>query len=242
MRFAGQLLRGTLLRRYKRFFADVLLDDGETVTAHCPNPGSMLSVNQPGAQVWLSPADKAARTLAYTWELIRVGKALVGINTGRPNRLVADALARDVIPELSGYASMRREVRYGRNSRIDLLLEQPGRPTCLVEVKNVTMRRSLGDGAPVEFPDSVTLRGARHLAELSMAVRQGHRAVMLYIAQRSDADRLAFACDLDAAYGRAVLVAAEAGVESVGYRCHVDVEEVRLAEMIRVELPVLATA
>jgi sugar fermentation stimulation protein A len=185
---------------------------------------------------------QATRTLAYTWELIRVRNTLVGINTGRPNRLVADAIARNLIPELTGYASMRREVRYGRKSRIDLLLEQSGRPTCLVEVKNVTLRRSLGDGAPVEFPDSVTLRGARHLAELSMAVRQGHRAVMLYIAQRSDSDRLVFACDLDAIYGRAVLAAAEVGVESLGYCCHVDVEEVRLGEMIRVDLPVLATA
>ena len=242
MQFAAPLLRGTLLRRYKRFFADVLLDDGETVTAHCPNPGSMLSVNQPGSRVWLSRADKATRTLAYTWELIRVGQALVGINTGRPNRLVADALSRDLIPELSGYSSMRREVRYGRDSRIDLLLEQPGRPTCLVEVKNVIMRRNLGSGGPIEFPDSATSRGVKHLGELTAAVRRGNRAVMLYIAQRSDAERLAFASDLDPAYGRAVLAAADAGVESYCYRCHVDVEGVRLAEMMSVDAPARAPA
>ena len=224
MQFAAPLVRGTLLRRYKRFLADVRLDNGETVTAHCPNPGSMLSVNHPGSQVWLSRADKATRILAYTWELIRVGQALVGINTGRPNRLVADALSRDLIPELSGYSSLRREVRYGRNCRIDLLLEQPGRPTCLVEVKNVTMRRSLGTGGPIEFPDSVTARGLKQIAELADEARRGNRAVMLYIAQRSDAERLAFASDLDPAYGRAVLAAADAGVESYGYRCQVDVE------------------
>ncbi len=242
MQFAGPLLRGTLLRRYKRFFADVRLDDGETVTAHCPNPGSMLSVNQSGSQVWLSRADKATRTLAYTWELIRVGQTLVGINTGLPNRLVADALARDRIPELSGYSSVRREVRYGRNCRIDLLLEEPGRPTCLVEVKNVTMRRSLGTSGPIEFPDSVTARGIKQLAELAAAVRRGNRAVLLYIAQRSDADRLAFASDLDPAYGRAVLATAEAGVESYSYGCHVNLEEVRIGEMMQVEAPTLAPA
>lgn len=242
MRFAGPLLRGTLLRRYKRFFADILLDNGETVTGHCPNPGSMLSVNQPGSQVWLSRTDKPTRTLAYTWELIRVGEALVGINTGRPNRLVADALARDRIPELSGYSSMRREVRYGRNCRIDLLLERPGRPTCLVEIKNVTMRRSLGNGGPIEFPDSVTARGVKQLSELADEARRGNRAVMLYVAQRSDAQRLAFASDVDPAYGRAVLAAADAGVESYCYRCHVDVEGVRLAEMMSVEAPARAPA
>jgi sugar fermentation stimulation protein A len=242
MRFGSPLLRGTLLRRYKRFFADVLLDEGETVTAHCPNPGSMLSVNQPGSEVWLWRVEKATRTLAYSWELIRVGNSLVGINTGRPNRLVAEALAQDRIPELSGYTSVRREVRCGRNSRIDLLLESPGRPTCLVEVKNVTLKRGFGDLTPVEFPDSITLRGAKHLAELAEAAERGDRAVMLYIAQRPDAGRLAFASDLDPEYARAARAAADAGVESLCYRCHVDVEEVRLEEVIPVELPAAVPA
>jgi sugar fermentation stimulation protein A len=242
MRFGGPLLRGTLLRRYKRFFADVLLDEGETVTAHCPNPGSMLSVNQPGSEVWLSRTNKTNRALAYSWELIRVGNFLVGINTGRPNWLVAEALAQDRIPELSGYASVRREVRYGRNSRIDLLLESPGRPTCLVEVKNVTLKRGFGDRSRVEFPDSITLRGAKHLAELAKAAERGNRAVMLYIAQRPDADRLAFASDLDPKYARAARAAADAGVESLCYRCRVDVEEVRLEEVIPVELPTAVPA
>ena len=235
MRWGGPLLRGTLLRRYKRFFADVMLDDGETVTAHCPNPGSMLSVDQPGSEVWLTRAEGARRTLAYRWELIRVGNSLVGINTCLPNSLVSEALAQGRIPQLSGYTSVRREVRYGRNSRIDLLLHSPDRPTCLVEVKNVTLKR--GFGTPVEFPDSITQRGAKHLAELAEAAERGDRAVMLYIAQRPDAERLAFASDLDPEYARAVRAAVRAGVESWCYRCHVDVDEVRLEEEIPVDLP-----
>ena len=242
MRFAEPLLRGTLMRRYKRFFADVVLDDGASVTAHCANPGSILSVDRPGSEVWLSRAHGVTRTLAYSWELVRVGNCLVGIDTGRPNRLVAEALAQDRIPELSGYTSVRREVRYGRNSRIDLLLESPGRPTCLVEVKNVTLKRGFGARSPVEFPDSRTARGAKHLAELAEAAERGDRAVMLYIAQRPDADRLAFAFDLDPEFARAVRAAADAGVESRCYRCHVDVEEVRLEEPIPVELPAAVRA
>jgi sugar fermentation stimulation protein A len=242
MRFSGPLLRGTLRRRYKRFFADVVLDDGETVIAHCPNPGSMLSVNQPGSEVWLSRGQGTRRTLAYRWELIRVGNFLVGINTCRPNSLVSEALAQGRIPQLFGYTSVRREVRYGRNSRIDLLLESPGRPTCLVEVKNVTLKRNFGDRGPVEFPDSITARGAKHLAELAEAAERGDRAVMLYIAQRPDAERLAFASDLDPQYARAVTAAATAGVESWCYRCLVDVDEVRLEEVIPVELPAAVQA
>ena len=237
MRYGGPLLRGTLLRRYKRFFADAVLDSGETVTAHCPNPGSMLSVNQPGSEVWLTRAEGARRSLAYRWELIRVGNALVGINTCRPNSLVSEALAHGRIPRLSGYTSVRREVRYGRNSRIDLLLDSPDRPTCLVEVKNVTLKRGFGDLTPVEFPDAITVRGAKHLAELAEAAKRGDRAVMLYVAQRPDANRLAFASDLDPEYARGVRAAASAGVESWCYRCHVDVDEVRVEQEIPVELP-----
>ena len=237
MRWSGPLLRGTLLRRYKRFFADVVLDDGETVTAHCPNPGSMLSVDQPGSEVWLTRAEGARRTLAYRWELIRVGNSLVGINTCRPNSLVSEALAQGRIPRLSGYSSVRREVRYGRNSRIDLLLDSPDRPTCLVEVKNVTLKRGFGDLTPVEFPDAITVRGAKHLAELAEAAKRGDRAVMLYVAQRPDANRLAFASDLDPEYARGVRAAASAGVESWCYRCHVDLGKVRLEDEIPVELP-----
>lgn len=243
MRFARPLSAGTLILRYKRFLADVLLDSGETVTAHCPNPGSMLSVAAPGARVWLAKADGAKnRVLSYTWELVSVGDCLVGINTARPNVMVMEALAAGTIPELAGYASVRREVRYGRNCRIDLLLESAGRPTCLVEVKNVTMKRGLAPYDPVEFPDAVTARGTKHLIELAEAVQLGQRAVMLFVAHRSDAVRLSFASDIDAAYARALEAAARAGVEMLCYRCHVDTEGAQLTGMIPIELPVPAPA
>ncbi len=237
MRFDPPLVRGTLLRRYKRFLADVLLANGETVVAHCPNPGSMLSVAEPGSDVWLTPNDKPGRVLRWTWELIRVGEAFVGINTDRPNRLAMEALILQSIPEFTGYASIRREVRYGRNSRIDLLLEAPDRPTCFVEVKNVTLRRGSAAGQPVEFPDSVTGRGAKHLAELADAVALGHRAVMLYVAQRADGQRLRFAADIDPGYAAAAVQARAAGVESICYRCRVNVDEVHLADAIPIDWP-----
>ena len=161
------LVRATLVRRYKRFLADAALPSGEIVTAHCPNSGSMLSVDAPGSEVWLSRNDAPGRTLRYTWELVRVGDTLVGINTGRPNGLVAGAIAGGGIPELAGYQRLRREVRYGGNCRIDLLLDGDGRPPCYVEVKNVTLKRDPAADAPVEFPDSITQRGRKHLAALA---------------------------------------------------------------------------
>ena len=176
MEFPDPLIKGRLVRRYKRFMADVELDDGSVVVAHCANSGSMLSVNLPGSEVWISPARNPDRKLRYTWEMARIGSTLVGINTGWPNALAAEAIAAGKVPELAGYASLRREVKYGRNSRIDLLLEDPERPKCYVEVKNVTMRRDLSDGAPVEFPDGVTARGTKHLGELADMVAEAQRA------------------------------------------------------------------
>jgi sugar fermentation stimulation protein A len=236
MRFNECLHRGTLLRRYKRFFADVLLASGETVVAHCPNPGSMLSVNMPGSEVWVEPNAKPGRTLRFTWELIRIDGSLVGINTCRSNALAAEAIAGNGIPELAGYASMRREVRFGRNSRVDLLLERPGAPTCLVEVKNVTLRRGAEDATPVEFPDSVTTRGLKHLVELGEAVHLGFRAVVLFVVQRADAPHLSFAFDIDPAFSRSMSLAGERGVESICYRCAVGVDGISLASAIPVEL------
>lgn len=219
MRFASPLIRGTLLRRYKRFLADVRLDDGTEVTAHCPNSGSMLSVSTPGAEVWLSVADGATRALPYTWELIRVGEHLVGINTTRPNMLVSEAIDAGTIAELRGYTRRRREVGYGRNSRVDLLLEADGRPKCFVEVKNVTLRRDHGPAAPVEFPDAVTVRGRKHLDELSEQVRAGHRAVMVFLAQRSDGCRFRIADDVDPVYAERLRAAKAVGVEVIAYHC-----------------------
>ena len=237
MKFTDPLIRGTLVRRYKRFLADVVLDTGETVTAHCANSGSMLSVDAPGSEVWLSPARNPDRKLKYTWELIRIGEALVGINTARPNAIVAEAVAAGEIPELSGYTSVRREVKYGKNSRIDLLLEGPGKPKCYVEVKNVTLKRECLPDRSVEFPDAVTTRGTKHLAELSERVREGDRAVMMYLAQREDGDWLALADDIDPAYAEAFKRATAVGVEALCYRCDVSTWDIRISRQLRISHP-----
>lgn len=229
MRFPEPLVAARLLRRYKRFLADVALAGGETVTAHCPNPGSMLGLAAPDSRVWLLPARGRGRKLPYAWELVEAGGTLVGINASRPNGLVAEALAAARLPELAGYDRVRREVGYGRGSRIDLLLEDPARPPCYVEVKNVHLSRRPG---LAEFPDSVTARGAKHLDELAAVAAAGGRAVMLYLAQRADCRRLAIAADIDPAYARRLAAAREAGVEVVCYACNVTPEAIELDRRI----------
>jgi sugar fermentation stimulation protein A len=232
MKFPARLVPARLIRRYKRFLADVEVAGGppEPVTVHCPNPGSMLGLNAPGSEVWLSPT----RTkLPYRWELVRADGHLVGINTGHPNALVAEALAANRIPELAGYATTRREVRYGVNSRIDLLLEGPDRPSCYVEVKNVHLRR--GDAA--EFPDCVTTRGAKHLGELTAMVAAGTRAVMVYLVQRADCSHFSLAADLDPGYARAFAQARAAGVEAVCYSCAVSCEGIAVAQPMPIRMP-----
>lgn len=222
MKLNGPLAEGVLLGRYKRFFADVKLKDGRVVTAHCANSGSMMGVKEPGSKVWLSPNTNPKAKLDWRWELIEVGGALVGINTMHPNRIVAEALEQDLIPELSGYAAARREVKYGAGSRIDLLLEDPGR--CYVEVKNVTLRRR----HLAQFPDAVTVRGTKHLNELIQMVKEGHRAVMLYLAQRADCQAFSVAADIDPDYARTLEKAIGAGVEVLGYQCALSPREIRL--------------
>jgi sugar fermentation stimulation protein A len=217
MRFPEPLIPGRLQRRYKRFLSDVVLDDGTEVVAHCANPGSMLGLAQPGSRVWLSPAANPARKLRYSWELVEAGGALVGINTGRANALVGEALEAGRVPELAGYDSRRREVRYGTNSRVDFLLERTGAPPCYLEVKSVTLRRG---GTLAEFPDAVTARGTRHLAELGIVARQGSRAVLFFLVQRDDCERVAAAADIDPAYAAALGGAQAAGVEILCYKCN----------------------
>jgi sugar fermentation stimulation protein A len=234
MKFHAPLLKGRLIKRYKRFMADVELEDGRKVTAHCANSGSMLSVNEPGAEVWLSPAQNPERKLKFTWEMIRIGKTLVGINTSHPNALVAEAIAAGKIDEVKGYAEQRREVKYGKNSRIDVLLEDPKKGLCYVEVKNVTMRRDLSKGAPVEFPDGVTARGAKHLVELSDMVAEGHRAVMFYLVQRGDGDAgVVIARDIDPEYGAALDKARTKGVEIVAYGCKLTPRGISVAKPLK---------
>lgn len=232
MEFQSPLIPGILVRRYQRFLADVDLG-GEIITAHCPNPGTMLGLNQPGSRVWLSKSANAKRRLSHTLEIVEAAiggkKHLAGINTGHPNRLIEDAIRNGVISELQGYGAMRREVRYGENSRIDLLLSGDDRAACYVEVKNVHLAREPG---LAEFPDCVTARGAKHLRELSAMVAGGHRAVMVFCVQRADAAAFSLASDIDRAYAAAFSLATAAGVECLVYRCHISTEAIRVESRI----------
>ncbi|QFU07074.1 Sugar fermentation stimulation protein A [Rhodobacteraceae bacterium THAF1] len=227
MRFQSPLIRGRLVRRWNRFLSEVTLDDtGETVRAHCPNPGTMMGLNALGTPVWVEPNDDPKRKLRYGWRLVELpGDEWAGIDTAVPNRVVGEALRARAIPELADYGTVRPEVKYGQKSRVDFLLTEPGLRDAYVEVKNVHLRRT-DDWA--EFPDCVTLRGARHLDELSDMVRQGHRAVMLYLIQRTDCARFRLAKDLDPGYATAFARARAAGVEAIAYDTAIDTSGVTL--------------
>jgi sugar fermentation stimulation protein A len=236
MRFPAPLVPATLLRRYKRFLADVRLPGGEEVTAHVANPGAMTGLMAPGSRVWLSKSDNPKRKLPWSWELVEVdfggGIELVGVNTGHPNGVVVEALAAGVIPELSGYASARREVKYGKSSRVDVLLEDPARPPCYLEIKNVHMMRQQG---LAEFPDAVTARGAKHLDELAAMVAAGCRAVMLFLIQIGSAERFGLAADIDPTYARAFARARAAGVEAIAHKCVIAADGIDCAGAVPIE-------
>lgn len=236
MKFAKALQPGTLVRRYKRFLSDVTLPDGQTITAHVANSGAMLGLSDPGLEVWLSHHPSPSRKLAWSWELTRIDGRLVGINTMHPNAIVAEAVAEGRIQPLTGYEEIRREVPYGVNSRVDLLLSSPDRPKCYVEVKNVHLKR---DDAAC-FPDAVTARGTKHLRELSDMVSAGHRAVMLFLVQREDCRYFKPAWDIDPVYGHALVRAAAAGVEILCYDCRLTLEEIRLDQSLSLDLSVEA--
>lgn len=227
MKLPHPLQRGTLIKRYKRFLADIRLDSGETITAHCANPGAMTGLDAPGLTVWLSISDNPNRKLPWSWELAELPTGLVGINTSHPNKIVGEALALGNIPELSAYKTIRPEVKYGENSRVDFLLTQPDLPDCYLEVKNVHLSRS---HRLAEFPDSKTARGAKHLAELGKMAGLGKRAVNLYLIQRDDCEEFSLASDVDPAYSMAFEKARSEGVEMLAYSCRLALQEIVLAQ------------
>ena len=238
MRFDSPLIPATLARRYRRFLADVVLESGEMLTVHVANPGAMTGLDRPYSRVWLSNSKNPMRKLPYSWELVEVdfgsGPEPVGVNTFQPNMLVADVLEAGLIPELRDYPSIRREVKFGTNSRVDFLLEDPKRPPCYLEVKNVHLMRQL---RLAEFPDCVTDRGAKHLDELVAVVAAGGRAVQLFVIQISSADRFSVAGDIDPTYAAAFDRARARGVEMLAWRCAVSIEGIEIAAPVPVVRP-----
>jgi sugar fermentation stimulation protein A len=222
------LVPGTLVRRYKRFLADVRLDDGRPVTAHCPNSGSMKACADPGRPVYLSLHDNPKRKLKYTWEMIRMPDSLVGVNTLVPNRLVNAAIAQGVIPELSGYDTIQAEVTIGKGSRLDLVLGKEAQAACYIEIKNCTL---VADGVAA-FPDAVTQRGLKHLVALQELAEKGHRAVIFYLVQRMDARRFKTADHIDPAYGRELRRAVGNGVEILVYDTILDMEKIMIGKKL----------
>ncbi|HHJ53147.1 MAG TPA: DNA/RNA nuclease SfsA [Caldithrix abyssi] len=228
MRFKEPLIEGTLIRRYKRFIADVALPDSTIVQAHCPNSGSMRTCLGEGWPVMLSDSHNPKRKLRYTWEMVHNGKCWIGINTHLANRIAEEAIRNGRIAELTDYQELRAEVKYGQNSRIDLLLQRDGR-LCFVEVKNVTLVEA--DGY-YKFPDAVTIRGRKHLFELTEMVRQGHRAIMLFMIQRTDGTAFRPAAEIDPNYARALRDAHRAGVEILPYLVEVTPEEITVTRKV----------
>ena len=226
-----RLIQGTLIQRYQRFKADVKQRNGHIVTAHCPNSGSMLGCSEPGRPVYLSRHNSPKRRLKYTWEMIAMPTSLVGVNTWVPNLLVKESIIRKKIKALRGYETIRAEVKYGQNSRIDLLLEK-GEKRCFVEVKNCTL---VEDGVAY-FPDAVTSRGLKHLVELQKELRKGSRSVMFYLVQRMDAKRFRPADHIDPAYGEELRRAFRNGVEILVYDAFLDLEGISINRRLPYEL------
>ncbi|MGS2723039.1 DNA/RNA nuclease SfsA [Porticoccus sp. GXU_MW_L64] len=239
MKFNPPLECGTLIKRYKRFLADVQTSKGDQITIHCPNTGSMKNCLSEGSPCWFSRSDNPKRKYPCTWEIATTPCGhRAGVNTGRPNHLVREAIEQGVVAELQGYSQLCSEVKYGaENSRIDLLLsDHPERPdqACYVEVKNVTLH--MGDGLGL-FPDSVSTRGSKHLRELAAMVEQGQRAVLFYCVQHTGIERVMPADDIDPEYGKTLRQAVAAGVEVLAYRAELSADEIRLIEAIPFSCP-----
>lgn len=231
------VIPGTFLRRYKRFFADVRLDDGREVVAHCPNTGSMKTLLEEGAPAFVTPNDDPSRKLKYTLTLLGVpGRKLAMVDTSLPNALVAEGITAGMIPELAGYGALRREVRYGsRNSRIDIVLDSEGsrrKTSCWIEVKNCTMASATKAGR-CDFPDAVTARGLKHLEEMADLARTGVRVVQFYLVSRTDCDACGVAAEIDPAYRDGLLAARDAGVEVLSYRLDITRRQVVVGEKCR---------
>ncbi|MEM7319368.1 MAG: DNA/RNA nuclease SfsA [Pseudomonadota bacterium] len=230
MNFETPLVPATLIRRYKRFLADCRLDTGQQITAHCPNPGSMMGLANPGQRIWLEPNDDPRKKLKYGWRLVEHDNGhFTGVDTSVPNRMLRAALSARQVPELAEYNQVSSEVRYSKNSRVDFLLSEPGLPDTYVEVKSVTLSRQ--DGL-AEFPDSVSARGAKHLVALSEMIERGHRAVMLYLVQRTDCRAFCLASDIDPKYAAAFDDARDAGVEVLVYTTIITPERIVLGQAV----------
>jgi sugar fermentation stimulation protein A len=230
MRFQTPLVPARLIKRYKRFLADCTLEDGREITAHCANPGSMMGLAEPGTRIWLEPNDDPKKKLKFGWRLVDHGNGhFTGVDTSIPNRALRAALEAGQIAELAQYLTVRPEVKYGQNSRIDFLLSAPDAPDAYVEVKSVTLSRQRG---LAEFPDSVTARGAKHLGELARMAQAGHRAILFYLIQRTDCDRVTVARDIDPAYGDALDAARAAGVEVLAYDTLINPQEITIGRTL----------
>lgn len=235
MRFQTELVPARLTRRYKRFLADCVLEaDGAEVTAHCANPGSMMGLATPGTRIWLEPNDDPKKKLKYGWRLAdHENGHFTGVDTSLPNRVLKEALFSGRVDAFSDYGTVRPEVRYGQNSRIDFLLSEDGLPDVYIEVKSVTLSRQPGQA---EFPDSVTARGAKHLQELAVMAQSGHRAVMLYLVQRTDCTHFTLAPDIDPTYAAAFCSAQDKGVETLCLGTDISTQGIEIAQAIPIRL------
>ena len=231
MQFKTNLIKGKLLKRYKRFLADIILEDGTEVVSHCPNPGSMMGLATAGTTVWLEPNNDPKKKLKYGWRLVEYKNQMICIDTSIANIVIKEALEKKEIPELS-YQGFKPEVKYSDNSRIDFLLTSPSQQTYL-EIKSVTLMREKG---LAEFPDSITKRGSKHLEDLSKMVTSGHKAVLLFLCMRNDVDRVRIAADLDIIYSASTKAALKSGVQLICYDTQVTRFGVRLGKPIVVEI------
>ena len=230
MKFSNNLIKAKFVKRYKRFFSDHILENGQLVTAHCPNTGAMTGVAKEGITSWLSESNDPKRKLKWTWELTQENDTIVGVNTHNPNKIIQEAINNKEIKELLNYKILKREVKYGVNSKIDIFLQDDNKVNCYVEIKNVHLSREKG---LAEFPDGITSRGTKHLKELANVAKDGDRAVMLYLIQRNDCNYFKIAEDIDIEYGKAFIDALNAGVEVICIDTILNTSEINIGKKIK---------